>query len=722
MRRPWLATVAAALLAVALALVVNLVSSTVQVSTRWQPWVLAVAGVLLVATVSVELIRRPRPDGVPQDLDGAADQLAAAVSAQWRDEEERRRVHDPFPLPVRWRTADRGFDHWANIRRAPAGEDPGPLELAGRLDHISEVYRRVPSGRLVVLGSAGSGKTILGVRFVVDLLSARGPADPVPVLFSLGSWNPFTTSLRDWLTEQLIRDHPGLAASGPGGASLARLLVDARRILPVLDGFDEIAVGLHGSALHALNATPTPLLLTSRPQEYAAAVAATDVLTAAAGVELAELTMADIEGYLPRATRPTMTGDGTHRTAWDPVLAHLRDHPHSPAARNLTAALSSPLLVSMARTVYSDTPGRDPAELLDLRRFRTPDAVAYHLLAAFVPAAYQRVPGGGGRRTWHPEHAQRWLGYLATHMNRLGTRDLAWWQLGGSLPRLARCVAGWLVFASVGSLVNGLVGMVMWAFAHAYGFPFESLELAVLGTAILGFLMIFGLPFGLLFGLSNGPQPARTELRIGQAGNLRKGLGSGLLGGLAFGLALACVFGGMSTLFDGPLMGLRVTLGIVLVVVLIGGLVGALVGALTVPIDIRTAVGPARLLVTDRTRAVLQSSALLLVSWPGLLLVLMSVGEAADERTMSGFSLALAAALALGLGLTAWGRWCVFARVVLPIGRRLPWLVVAFLDDAYQRGVLRRAGPVYQFRHARIQNHLAYAYQIRHSRPPAWRP
>ncbi|MGY5126896.1 hypothetical protein [Streptomyces nigrescens] len=38
---------------------------------------------------------------------------------------------------------------------------------------------------------------------------------------------------------------------------------------------------------------------------------------------------------------------------------------------------------------------------------------------------------------------------------------------------------------------------------------------------------------------------------------------------------------------------------------------------------------------------------------------------------------------------------------------RLPWTVSAFLRDAHRRGVLRQAGAVYQFRHARLQEHLA---------------
>ena len=38
---------------------------------------------------------------------------------------------------------------------------------------------------------------------------------------------------------------------------------------------------------------------------------------------------------------------------------------------------------------------------------------------------------------------------------------------------------------------------------------------------------------------------------------------------------------------------------------------------------------------------------------------------------------------------------------------RLPWQLMAFLADAHQRGVLRQAGAVYQFRHIELQHRLA---------------
>ena len=55
---------------------------------------------------------------------------------------------------------------------------------------------------------------------------------------------------------------------------------------------------------------------------------------------------------------------------------------------------------------------------------------------------------------------------------------------------------------------------------------------------------------------------------------------------------------------------------------------------------------------------------------------------------------------------TRWGRW-LLARLWLPMTGRLPWALGALLRDGHRRGVLRREGAVYQFRHARLQDRLA---------------
>ena len=70
---------------------------------------------------------------------------------------------------------------------------------------------RVPTGRLVVLGEPGAGKTMLMVRLVLDLLARRAGGGPVPILAPVASWNPAGQDLRDWLAAQLLIDHPALA-------------------------------------------------------------------------------------------------------------------------------------------------------------------------------------------------------------------------------------------------------------------------------------------------------------------------------------------------------------------------------------------------------------------------------------------------------------------------------------------------------------------------------
>ncbi|MDF5754668.1 hypothetical protein [Spongiactinospora sp. TRM90649] len=39
-------------------------------------------------------------------------------------------------------------------------------------------------------------------------------------------------------------------------------------------------------------------------------------------------------------------------------------------------------------------------------------------------------------------------------------------------------------------------------------------------------------------------------------------------------------------------------------------------------------------------------------------------------------------------------------------GEPLPWRLMRFLDDAHRVGLLRAVGPVYQFRHAELRDHL----------------
>lgn len=688
---------------------------------------------------------------VPAEVSEAADHLALVIAARLRREEELRRLHDPFPLPVRWRGAPaRLADHWDNICRVPVGVSAGPLELSGGVGDIASTYLRVPSGRLVVLGRAGSGKTVLTLRFVLDTLAARTRGGPVPMIFNLGSWDPTTTPLRSWLVQVLQRDQPGLAAAAPGGATLAAVLVDTGRILPVLDGFDEIAQGLHRPALETLNSLSMPLLLTSRFEEYERAVTTVDVLTSAAVVELTDLTADDLGGYLPRtARRLAATEGGGTATAWDSVINALRHHDTarpSPAT-GLASVLTTPLMVSLARTVYSDSRDRDPTELLDDTRFPTPQHIEEHLLDSFVPTVYgqRSVPARAGNRgDWHISRIRHWLGFLADQLDRQGTSDLEWWRMGGTLRDSTRvllvtafaCVASllvdWLVFTPVHRLTSGMT-------FHWYVTVVDGL---VIGPVI-------GLPVGLLYLLmvvrkGKVLEPTRVRVRLldgsgRQPGIRRKvaarfvaGALGGSIGGVGYAIARAIVMAVSPnlTIADEPGAIVRVILvDAAFCAVVFGlacGLVLALAAALEAPANLTTATSPADLLAANRTTVLrlagLLSLALALaLAFGGLAVtsalravvgtVPWSLNWSVGNGLLVGLIGGLSAGMAYVVAFTAWGQWLLFTRFRLPVVGRLPWAVGTFLDDAYRRGVLRQSGAVYQFRHARLQEHLAKTYR-----------
>lgn len=168
-----------------------------------------------------------RTDDKAQNLADVADQLAIAVRLQWEAEAGMHGLNDPFPLPVSWTAADSSFtDSWESLVELAsygAGWPAPPLagiwasspdDLRGTGSDLSGVLSKVPTRRLVVLGEPGSGKTMLMVRLVLDLLARRTPGTPVPFLASAASWNPEKQNLADWLAGQLIVDHPGLRRPG----------------------------------------------------------------------------------------------------------------------------------------------------------------------------------------------------------------------------------------------------------------------------------------------------------------------------------------------------------------------------------------------------------------------------------------------------------------------------------------------------------------------------
>ncbi|MFD9337969.1 NACHT domain-containing protein [Streptomyces sp. NPDC060028] len=402
----------------------------------------------------------------------AARELHRAVRSRMRDEIARLRLEHPGRIPVRWSPTGRPV-------RSPA-EALGVqgMALTGDVNQVPEFLRGLPRRQLVVLGPQGAGKSVLALLLAWDLLKTWQLHEPVPVVLSLSSWRP-EVGLREWMARR-IRELGDAGGHGRGtkrraGKNAAARLVDENRVMPVLDGLDELPPALHASAVEAIDAAVVegvPLLLTCRGDEYERAVRDSGShLTRAAVVELEPVTPTDAITYLEQST---VTGD----RRWEEVFDALRGR-HDSA---LATALSSPLMLYLARTAYQ-AGSTDPGELLG-ERFGTREEIESHLLKRYLPAVYAESPVPPAPR-FAADRVRRYLTTVALQMRRDRTLDFAWWQVhspvtGPVVAAAFGCAYGWFLYllfgalqAALSALMTGVAGygvhaVVRVALIHVY--------------------------------------------------------------------------------------------------------------------------------------------------------------------------------------------------------------------------------------------------------------
>jgi len=681
---------------------------------------------LALGSISIWLTLRGLRSGL--DLDRVARDLAGAVRVQ------RQRFVDQA-LAVAWtaRPARVGF------RDPEAAELPEPVETlllhwqdtagadAGTIHDVAAFYQQQPTGRLVVLGAPGAGKTVLLSRLVLDLLdeieasATTGdlpPRTPIPVLLSLPSCDlgdpqglssdQLADRLQEWITHRLIEDYHLRPAQ-------ADALVRARRVLPVLDGLDEMdpapPENTTGTAdrpraravLRALNAPDRPpVVLACRQLDYhEISQPATDqhggvaILTDARHVMLRPLEATDIASYL---TERFHGRDGWLRPRWQPVADAL--HARAP----LLPVLANPWQLFLAVTAYT-AENSEPAELLTM----SPGQVETHLLANLIPAVTEHNDTAT-RHGWTGERITRWLTTIADHQYRTATEHGSspidiylpelWRVANRRYPRWVPAILAAIPFLTIGGwllttdLVGRIFGVLALLFAAFVGFgAFDSasrmqrLDLAAVRTP-------------------RGRRRRRNKLAVWLAVWLAFGLAVWLVNGLVswpvFSLASGLVF----WLVGG------------LVFWLVGGLVSGLGGDVhTVPsvtaltrqcLSYSLASGLAVGLAVGLTVGLVD----LLTSGPTTGLVLGGQESGwVDMRTfMLVGGLAYGVPLGLAVGLT-YGHGNVWLRYVLGVRSAarqgtLPRRPARFLDWCLDTGLMRMAGNAIQFRHRQLQDWL----------------
>lgn len=694
--------------------------------------------VAAVALVAVGLIARAweaRKHDNSEDaleVDRLADLLAGAVKDQWIRAAADRGLLQSEPIPVRWRrsslTVAGPVSAAVGSQRFPPLPGLSPVSQqrlrAGRVSDLHAIYGGLGSGRLVIVGPPGSGKSGAAVLLVLAALDyrertadAERPDVPVPVMFTMHGWDPHTQRVQDWIASRLQQTYPLLA--GRGGAPNAARLVAAGKVAVILDGLDEIPALLRPVALRALSHQATfRLVVLTRSAEMVAAVPH-GLLDGAAALELRDIDALTAAEYLTRIQLQPAP------PRWAEITARLRQAPDSPLAR----ALGSPLTLTLVRDTYRG--GDDIGDLLEIcdatDHMVTSEEIIDHLLDRVLPAAYAKRPGDPPLQ-YDLQVARHALSRLAARMNQDGSRDLQWWRIRDWVPAAPRNIATGLT-AGVG------IGIVA--------------ALAIRPTFGLYAGLLAAMVFGLLVGLRDrtpsltGPRPLRQVFRpssipaglavglpagvvVGVPVGRAAGLPGGLAAGLAFGvvMALGAWLSGVFSPQDsdsavprGPLTSWQSSRAAGLLAGLVAGLAGGLALGLAGGLEGGLAVGLAAGLVA---LLVLWRAALAVIGIVAGLMIGLVVGLVVTVviGATTGGAIGLTEGLALGLtagpvfgmvgGLLYTRTWSVsLAFMQLAARWGTPAHLMRFLEDARDRNVLRTVGPVYQFRHARLQDRLA---------------
>ena len=683
--------------AIALSLVANIATNDLPSRHRPPTWVVwTILAVLAALVVSGEVRSQHKSDktvAVATDnavLSEATIVLARAVRDQWRAEADIRSLNHPDPIRVRWSSTERPVSASpSSVLGAviPVGR-PLRLHLRGDVTQIVEMLNRLPYRQLVILGAPGAGKSVMALLLTLKMLATREEDSPVPVLLSVSSWNPTREHLLAWIVRRIREDYPGLANTDLYGRDAPQRLLSEGKVIPVLDGLDEIPKVLRAESISGIVQAfgrGQPFVITCRIEEYEDAVeAAGHVLGSAAVVEILPIDIDQIIAYL--------SGLGpASQVRWDPVFSRLRQDPDGPIAM----ALSTPLAVWLARIAYSDA-GSRPEELLDSTRFDNQEAIEGHFLDKFIPAIYKArppTPGDRPRMRVDPRDADRWLRFLARSLSRDSAvarrgqytgdqTDIAWWRLYQAVPPLELGLAALLI---AGPLIT--VPIIL-ALETTFQLTVHRL---LAGFICIGIVLSAGVAMVIRLW---PPPPGRIQIRLpkpGQIpGNLRTGLMSGSLAGVTASLAA-----GLGAL---ELKGFGVALKFGLQCGLLACAVMFIVTIFNNPVDTVRASSPELIFKGDRAVAI--ASAALTAPAVGLTIwfLIRNVGESVGG--------ALSAAIGVSIAMSSWG-WYSVATIWLHFRKQLPFRFMKFSIDAYERGVLRRAGAVYQFRHVRLQERLA---------------
>ncbi|MFS8118578.1 MAG: NACHT domain-containing protein [Microcoleus sp.] len=314
---------------------------------------------------------------------------------------------------------------------------------------ISKVFDRT-GGKLVILGATGAGKTttLLELALVLVSRAQKDPSFPIPVLFELGSWKAESGAIADWLIAQLKFKY-GISPA------IGKKWLAEQKLLPLLDGLDEVETHRQNSCIQAINQfleselKPKHLVASSSFEVYKNCQTRFKLQAA---VLLKPLTETKIQNYLLEARS---------RELWYSIEKE----------PELLKLAKVPLLLSMMALAYEDI------LIESWKRITSAEEQRKYLLTAYIrrqmTGEVKQYPRNKELRSAQIRH---WLGWLAKKMEQQGIQEFyldripsSWLETGEERRKYqfgVKLVGGliWVIFGLIVTLVSGSVlGLIVGA-------------------------------------------------------------------------------------------------------------------------------------------------------------------------------------------------------------------------------------------------------------------
>ncbi len=542
-------------------------------------------------------------------------------------------------------------DHpWDVLLHTP-GTDGQTLPPGTR---IVEMHDRL-NGKMLILGSPGSGKTTTLLELTRDLLYRAEVDDehPIPVVLNLSSWTS-SDLFAEWLVDELNTKYQV-------PKRVARDWVDHDHLTLLLDGLDEVPEVRRESCVSAINAYRethgfVDVVVCSRTQDYDQL---TNHLMLNGAIELKPLSDAQVTQYLARLGPPAT------------AVSRLLDND-----RALQEMGRSPLMLSIMILVYQD------ASAEELPQFDTLDSQREHLFTVYVKRMLERRIG---EQPYSHETTRHHLAWLAHQMSAQGQtmffiENLQPGFLTSYRQRLQYlCGIGFLTAGLVGPIMGLIFGLV------GYGLVDNSIHLGLGATVSFG--LLFGL-FSMLFS---------SRYRISLTETFRWSWRRAALGSV-----IGAVAGFILSLSGGRASQVGMPLGLAGTGVLLGGLSTATVETKTQPNQgIRQSAQNA--LVAGIAVGLIIGAAFLIGSW--LAYGLTDLVTRTVRATLAlGLTIGLIVALIFG-GLAVIQH--IMLRLMLYRSGSAPLNLAKFLDHSCDLIFMRRIGGGFIFVHRYLADHFS---------------